>query len=198
MMRTESESQMKLGTRELIFLVIMIGVMGCAYLFIQRINGTRQTLLADTVHKRQVMLSVTEATRGIENLTSKLDELKKAIVFFESKLPREKEVNAILDQVSRMAGGNSLQCKSVKTLKSAKAAGYSEQPIEIALSGNFYGFYSFLLQLENLPRITRITRMDLSKIDGRDGEMEAKLTLSIYFEPDAAAANDSDKMASVE
>jgi type IV pilus assembly protein PilO len=83
-----------------------------------------------------------------------------------------------------MAEANSLATKTVRTLKSERFAGYSEQPIQMSLSGNFNGFYLFLQQLEKLPRITRVTNMTLTKINDRDGEMQASMTLSIYFEPD--------------
>jgi hypothetical protein len=44
-----------------------------------------------------------------------------------------------------------------------------------------------MLQLEKLPRITRIGQMNLQKINGHDGEMQAQLTVSIFFEPDGQA-----------
>jgi hypothetical protein len=57
------------------------------------------------------------------------------------------------------------------------------------LAGDFKGFYAFLLQLEKLPRITRVSQMKLEKIDDREGEMTAQMTLSIFFEPEAASAS---------
>ena len=96
-----------------------------------------------------------QATAGIDDLNDKIDELQKAIKFFESKLPQEKEVDKILKEVWQMAEANSLQTKTVKTLKTERGPSYSEQPIQMSLSGDFNGFYSFLLQLEKLPRITR-------------------------------------------
>ena len=63
-------------------------------------------------------------------------------------------------------------------------AATKQQPIQLSLSGDFNGFYSFLLQLEKLQRITRVTDMTLQKINDHDGEMQAQLTLSIFFEPD--------------
>jgi type IV pilus assembly protein PilO len=86
-----------------------------------------------------------------------------------------------------MAEANSLQTRTIKTLKSERAANYSEQPIQLSLAGDFGGFYSFLLQLEKLPRITRVTNMDLKKISDKDGEMQAQMTMSIFFEPETGA-----------
>ena len=81
-----------------------------------------------------------------------------------------------------MAEANALQTKTIKTLKSERAGGYSEQPIQMSLSGDFHGFYSFLLQLEKLSRITRITQLKLDKITTKEGEMHAQMTMSIFFE----------------
>jgi Tfp pilus assembly protein PilO len=118
----------------------------------------------------------------------KTAELKQAILFFESKLPQEKEIDKILKEVWQLAEQNALQAKTIKTLKTERAANYSEQPIEMVLAGDFNGFYSFLLQLEKLPRITRITNMNLSKITEKEGTMQARLTLSIFFEPDTGGS----------
>jgi Tfp pilus assembly protein PilO len=96
-------------------------------------------------------------------------------------------VDKILKEVWQMAEANSLQTKTVKTLKSERGPNYSEQPIQMNLAGDFNGFYAFLLQLEKLPRITRVSQMKLEKIDERDGEMTAQMTLSIFFEPDAGS-----------
>jgi Tfp pilus assembly protein PilO len=85
-----------------------------------------------------------------------------------------------------MAEANSLTTKTVRTMKSERCASYSEQPIQMSLAGDFNGFYEFLLQLEKLPRITRVTQMNLQKITDNEGEMQAQMTLSIFFEPDTA------------
>ena len=87
-----------------------------------------------------------------------------------------------------MAEANNLEQRTIKTLRSQRANNFNEQPIEMSLAGDFEGFYVYLQQLEKLPRLTRVTKMDLTKMNDRDGAMEAKLTLSIFFEPDTASA----------
>jgi type IV pilus assembly protein PilO len=147
-------------------------------------QADRRNLDADTEQIRTELVQLKQATAGIEDLGRKIDDLQKAIDFFESKLPQEKEMDKILAEVSQMADANALQTKTVKTLKSERTANYSEQPIQMSLSGDFNGFYAFLLQLEKLARITRVTQMNLQKIDEHDGQMQAQMTLSIYFEPE--------------
>lgn len=181
---------MRFGIRELIFVVAMLGLLGSSYFLVfQKANTKRAALRADIESKQRALANLRQATAGIDDLNQKIDELQKAIAFFESKLPQEKEVDKILKEVWQMAEANSLQTRTVKTLKAERSAGYSEQPIQMSLSGDFSGFYSFLIQLEKLPRITRITHMDLKKIDETDGAMTANLTMSIFFEPDTAVTS---------
>ena len=133
-------------------------------------------------HERE-LADLERSTAGIDDINRKIRDLQEAIKFFESKLPQEKEVETVLEQVWKMAEANSLQAKTIKSGKTERTANYSEQQIEMNLAGDFNGFYLFMQQLERRPRLTRVLDMNLTKISGHDGEMQAKLTLSIFFEP---------------
>jgi type IV pilus assembly protein PilO len=177
---------MKFGVRELLFVCVLLGMLGSTYFFVfTKKDQERRVLEASTAQINSELVHLKEATAGIEDLGRKIDDLQKAIDFFESKLPQEKEMDKILTEVSQMADANALQTRTVKTLKSERTANYSEQPIQMSISGDFNGFYAFLLQLEKLARITRVTQMNLQKIDEHDGQMQAQMTLSIFFEPES-------------
>jgi type IV pilus assembly protein PilO len=179
---------MKLGIRELLFFALMLGLVIAATVVLQKSRARTVTLQADTETKRRELADLKQSTAGIVNWGQKFAELKQAISFFESKLPQEKEIDKILKEVWQMAEANSLQTRTVRTLKTDRGASYSEQPIEMSLAGDFNGFYVFLQQLENMPRITRVTHMNLTKMIERDGAMQAKLTLSIFFEPETGGS----------
>ena len=176
---------MRFGIRELIFVSLMLGLLVSTYVFVfKKANVRRETKLAEIDQMDNALTNLRKATAGIDDMGRKIGELQRAIDFFASKLPQAKEMDKVLTEVSQMADVNSLQSKTVKSLKTERGSSYSEQAIQMNLSGDFNGFYSFLLQLEKLPRITRITSMNLQKINDRDGEMQAQLTMSIFFEPD--------------
>ena len=178
---------MKLGIRELLFFGLMMGLLACSYLFVFKPAAEKRVARqAETEQKRQSLLNLRQSTAGISDLEHKIDEVEKAIKFFESKLPQEKEIDTILREVWQMAEANALQTKTIKTLKSERAAGYSEQPIQLSLAGDFQGFHSFLRQLEKMSRIVRVQQMKLDKITTREGEMQAHMTISIFFESDGA------------
>ena len=180
---------MKFGIREVIFVVVMLGLLGSTNYFVfTKANKKKQDLLTDIRQKQTALSNLQAATAGIDDLNRKIEELQQAITFFESKLPQEKEVDKILKEVWQMAEANSLQTKTIKTLRTERGPNYSEQPIELSLQGDFNGYYSFLLQLEKLQRITRVTQMNLQKLNDRDGEMTATMTLSIFFEPDTGSS----------
>ena len=179
---------MRFGIRELIFVSLMIALLISTWVFVFRKASTRrQQKLAEIEAWDGQLNNLRRASSGIDDMGRKITELQKAIDFFASKLPAAKEMDKVLTEVSQMADANSLQSKTVKSLKTERGRSYSEQSIQMNLTGDFNGFYSFLLQLEKLPRITRLTNMKLEKISDRDGEMSAQLTMSIFFEPDTGA-----------
>jgi type IV pilus assembly protein PilO len=180
---------MKFGIREIAFLVVMIGLLAAIKLLVWDKAQTKIVGMERKTEERlKALADLERATSGVSDVDKKVAELEEAIKFFEKKLPQERDIDQILKEVWNMAETNQLTTKTIKTMKSQRGTAYSEQPIEMSLSGNFAGFYEFLLKLEKLPRLTRINQLSLDKINGREGEMDAKLTLSIFFEPDNAGS----------
>jgi len=163
----------------------MLGVLGSAYFFVfSKSNARRQALEADTLIKERDLQTLRATTSGIDDRNRKLKELEGAIKFFDGKLPVAREVDTILQQISKISQADGLSTKTVKPAKSETTAHYSEEPIVLVLTGSIEGFYQFLLDLEKLPRLTRVTQIKLSRISDTKGQMTANLTVSIYFVPD--------------
>lgn len=176
---------MKFGIRELIFIVVLLGLLACSYFMVWTKNEQRVALKERRIEEKQKALADLErATAGVSDVDRKVEELQEAIKFFEKKLPQEREMDLILKEVWQMAEQNKLSTKTIRTMKSQRGSAYSELPIEMNLSGDFAGFYEFMLQLERLPRLTRVQNMLLDKVNGQEGAMQAKVTLSIFFEPE--------------
>jgi len=183
-------SKVKFGNRELFFTVVMLGLLaGSYFLGFAKQNERRLAKQADIDNRRRSLTELQEATAGVRDVEKKIDELQRATSVFESKLPQAKEIETILKEVWQLAESHNLTTKTVRTLESHRLNGYSEQPIEMSLNGDFNGFYEFLLHLEKLPRLNRVTHMYLTKINEHDGEMQAQMTFSIFFAPDAAQSS---------
>jgi type IV pilus assembly protein PilO len=178
---------MKFGIRELLFLAVMIGTVTASFFSLKRTVARREAMQAETEGWKRQLAALNQSGADAVDWNKKIGELKEAVKYLEGKLPAEKEIDVILTQVENMVKANALEKKMVKPLKIDRSASYNELPIEMTLSGDFNGFYAFLQQLEKMPRITRLTNMALTKITDRDGAMQAKITLSIYFEPDGGS-----------
>ena len=125
--------------------------------------------------------------RYLDLMTGSFDHQTHANGDRAARLATLRDIDGILQEVWEMAKTNSLQTKTVKPDKGERGPNYSEQPIQMSLSGNFNGFYSFLLQLEKLSRITRISQLKLEKITTKEGDMQAQMTMSIFFESDGSS-----------
>jgi len=124
----------------------------------------------------------------VKNLNKEVEKLGDAVEYFEGKLPAHHEIHKVLAQVTEIVEARQLETKLFKTLKPKPFAGYSEQPIQMEVYGNFNAFYQFLLDVEKLPRITKINNMDIEKDKDEDGMMKARFILSIYFDTNESRA----------
>jgi len=176
---------MRLGLRELVFFLVLLGLPCAAYFSVfKEMNRDIDKIRSDNA-ARQAKLERLEVARHIEDLGQEIAKLNEAVEMFEAKLPAQKEVEVILRQVWQMAAAHNLRPRSVRTGKPIAGRMHSELPIRMEILGNFDGFYSFLLALERLDRITRIREMDLESLPDRNGHVQAKFTLSVFFEPPA-------------
>ena len=164
------------------------------FLYVQPTMKHDVELTREIEDRQRALADLERSTAGIDDINRKIKELQDAVQFFESKLPQEKEVETVLAQVWKMAEANSLQAKTIKSGKTERNNNYSEQSIEMSLAGDFTGFYLFMQQLERLPRLTRVLDMKLEKMSDKDGEMQAKLTLSIYFDPSGGSTTTAGAM----
>jgi len=185
---------MKIGFRELIFLAVLLAVpvMSLFYVFQPR-NAEIEQALVEIDTKRGRLASLAELTAQIDDLELMIIEGRESIKLVVEKLPTEKAVEEILQQVWHIADGNGLSVRSVKSERTIPAAEYMELPLRMSLEGEFDGFYRFLLELEALPRITRMHELKIrrtamprsgSAAEVAPGTMRADFILSIYYEPE--------------
>jgi Tfp pilus assembly protein PilO len=182
---------MKFGLREVIFFVLLAAIPVGSWWFVFRPGNRRNAEMMVQIQSRQAKLqALNKATASLGDLKAEIASLDKAVTFFRSKLPSEKEIDKVLQEVWQLAEQNNLTTKSIRTLKTtddsmvADPTGpYAEQPISMQLEGPFAGYYGFLLALENQPRIMRIQQMTLEKHPtGAQGTVKADCTVSIFFE----------------
>ena len=174
---------MKSHVRKTIFFILLVGISYFAYAYmIKPANRhlTQQKLALE--NKLQKLSELENASVAVSDLGEQLEELERAVTFFESKLPPESQIDRVLEQITVIAQKQGLQPKTILSLKRKNCNGYIEQPLRMELYGNFSSYYSFLLALERLDRITRIRELELKKDPTEEGVATANFIVSIFFQ----------------
>lgn len=169
--------------RKVVFFVLLVGVAVIGYQYMVKPANARLAESKGRVDAKLAQLAkFQEASTAAEGLTKQLEQLQEAMEFFESKLPPKSQIHEVLEQVTVIAQRQGLKPKTIRTLERKDNSGYIEQPLKMALEGNFGSFYSFLLELEKLPRIMKIRELGLGRQKDSDGEITADFIVSIFFQ----------------
>ena len=186
---------MRFGIREIVFILLLGAIPLAAWWFAFRPGNARNAEMMRQIEARQAKLrELNKARATIGDLESEIKSLQGAIEFFRSKLPSQKEMDKVLQEVWQLAEANHLTTKSIRTLKPGQSTTltdpngpYAEQPISIQLESSFMGFYGFLLALERQPRIMRILDVDIRELSpARPGRVAVNCLVCVFFERSGA------------
>lgn len=171
----------------LILLVIAMPIASWYWLF-KPINAAINNDRSETQHREALLEKLQEETAKNTDLEHANEQIQASIRLIEARLPSNKEVDAVVRQVSNLAVDSNLAPPAMRSSKPIPSALYMEQPIEMETSGKFIDFFTFLAKVEKLPRIMRIHDLKIQG-EARDGvELKATFTLSIYFQDDTKLA----------
>ena len=182
---------MQFGLRTLLFVMLLLGMLVLSYpLLFKKLNQQRDDALAYTRQKQAKLEALAGAMRDNASMSSEIDKLRTAISFLDSKLPKETEMDHLLNDVTKAASDNNLHIKSVRNAKQIEGVSYNQQPIRMVVEGPFYpNFFKFLSSVEQLDRLTKINDMKIDNDDkSANGSITADLTLTIYYEPSQKVA----------
>jgi Tfp pilus assembly protein PilO len=173
----------------MIFTSLLLGLVAGTYATIVQPHArARNQRAAEMRAMDQTLSRIAKSSSEFDAVARHVDQQDQAAAMFESRMPVDRDAQKSIDEVLQAAAANSLQAGEVHLLQREHINGVECQPLNLELAGNFNGFYSFLLQLESMPRVNRVAGLDLRGDEQRDGQIQAKLTLNMYFEADAGGA----------
>jgi len=166
-----------------VFFIVLVGLAYLAYQYwIRPVNSDlakQETRLHTKLAKLEEVEKIIPAT---QDLSRQLEQLQKAVDFFESRVPPKSEIDKVLHDVTVIVQKQGLRSKRILRLKKKNNNGYIEQTLKMELTGDFNSFYSFLLALEKLPRIMKVRELDLDKQAENEGQISANFVVSIFFQ----------------
>jgi Tfp pilus assembly protein PilO len=175
---------MQFGFRTLLFVMLLLGMLVLSYpLLFKPLNAQRDAAVSDTKAKQQKLNDLNAAMVHSRDMKTEIEKLRKAIAFLEGKLPKETEMDRVLQDVWQAAKDNNLNVKSVRNGKPIPGASCDEQPIRMVVEGPFYpAFAKFLAQVEQMDRLTTIKEMKIDADPLNNGSILVDFTLTIYYE----------------
>lgn len=165
--------------------LVVVGLPVAAYFLVFRPMNAEVKHLKDEIgHRESLLAKLKEETARNADLERANLEIAESIRQIEARLPTNKEIDAIVRQVSDVAVESGLQPPSIKSAKAVPAGLYMEQPLEMETTGSFVGFRNFLSRVEKMERITRIHNMKIAEHNKDGAEVKVSFSLSIYFQDD--------------
>lgn len=178
-----------MGTRALIYPALLVALLVLSYLLMfQPRMKEMERVREQTRVKREKLAQLEQTQAQARSRAEEIEKLKKAISFFESKLPDEKEMDKILNVFWQQAEANGLNSKSIRQLKPDETQGYCRLPINMTIVGPWVGLFKFFQSVENLPRVTQINQLKIEKDPKVEGVVSAEFTLTIFFEKNKKVA----------
>ena len=164
---------------------IVTVVAGAHFLIIHPANQRRESLQREIAQKRVALANLDRSAEMFRIIDTKIDRLRcgNRPVWREVWIGPGNEQDArrplASGRIKFVADEDGQDSRAEKRNDS-----FREQEIELSVTGHFSGYYQFLLQLERLPRVMRIKRMHVTKMNVPDGQVQAEMTLSVFFAPE--------------
>ena len=185
---------MKLGIREMIFLLVLAAIPVAAWFFVfeprnQDIEQSRREI----AQMETTLVRLDQLTDEVGDVRTAIDEAELRLADFRRNIPDANEVDDMLAEIHRIGERNALGISSIRALNRTETQGYAEIPLSLEIDGSFRGLYRFLIDLERLPRITRVRELKLERnlVESRGrgddddtpaGQIDTSMTVVIYCE----------------
>jgi Tfp pilus assembly protein PilO len=179
--------------RIVLLAALFMAVLVMAWWFVLSPNDEADRIAQAEIADKQAKLRELNLAKGmVGSLESEIRSYENANDWFQSKLPKEREIDRVLKEIWVLARQNDLAPKSVRPAERNRGATIQtvtlpdfciDQPIALELEGDFMGLYKFLQAVETQPRIVRVTQLEVTRDNNKlPGQLRAALTMSIYFE----------------
>lgn len=135
--------------------------------------------------------ALTQPSR-IADLRRREAEFRVALAAYETMLPTESEVSALLEDVARSALNRNIEVVNFAPIPPRVGQNLVEIPYDVQVQGGYHDIGRFLADVANLPRLVRPVVLSLQAVEvevpGRPDETTwevlATLTLSTFMPPD--------------
>ena len=123
---------------------------------------------------------------NVDNLKAEIAQLKKGMSQYEARLPTQKEISSILNNLSDLASWENIKITEIKELETIKGEmgegeqAYSGVPIEIDMKSGYHQLGKFINQIENSDRLMKIDDLEINSASESLTEHNVRLIVSSF------------------
>jgi Tfp pilus assembly protein PilO len=121
-----------------------------------------------------------EAARDLDAIKTDVRRLGEKILR-SRQLPTQEDQPKFIREIQDLSHGVSLQKFDYKPQKNRQLELCGELPIDLTFVGSFPDVAAFLRQAEEMPRMLRTRKLHLSSKNGKTGDVDVKLSMSIFY-----------------
>jgi len=161
------EKILKLPTKQkAIIMLLVVLLMGVGFFF-----GLEQPKLKDLQVQQQnlekLRVQVQESKRIADQLPKyriEYAQLQRELESVLTELPNQKEIPSLLTSITTVGKTAGLDFLLFKPKAEEPKDFYAAVPVDISVSGTFYGIANFFVAVGNLPRIVNISNVTFSEL----------------------------------
>jgi Tfp pilus assembly protein PilO len=151
--------------RVLTLFVLFVAVLGLGYYFrISDLNLQNDRLRNDEARLKKVFEEKAFEAANIEAYRRQMAEIEESFSALLSQLPTDTEVPGMLEDITEIGYGSSLEIESITLEPEMAAEFYVELPIRIVASGGYHDFGSFVSGIAGLPRIVTLHNFSIDEV----------------------------------
>jgi type IV pilus assembly protein PilO len=152
--------------RVLLLLAVFVGMLvGVYYFHIKDLNLEFVRVQTEETRLRGVFEQKAFEAANLLAYRTQMVEIEKSFNALLSQLPKDTEVPGLLEDITEMGLGSSLDIQSITLMPEAAAEYYVELPIHIVAIGSYHDIGAFVSGVSGLPRIVTLHDYSLTALN---------------------------------
>ncbi len=166
---------------DLFFIIMIAAVVAGAYYLVFHKGITQYTYLKAQGEVLQKNLESTKTVhKTIKLLKEEIKSTQVKLDEFNKRLPREKNIDEILKQISHVASLTGVHLALIEPQEIIEGGLYKRFPIKLSLKSTFKCVFLFFSQLEKLPRILKLESFTIED-KGKTDELNVEVLVSAFM-----------------
>lgn len=173
----EQSLQTKVGV--LIFLVVVISA-GYWYFYWSPKSDEIRRVKARVAQLEKQVSEYEAIARDLPKFEAENKRLQKEFELVASKLPKEKEIPALIDSVYEDISASNLDSIIFAPKPQVTKEIYAEIPIEMEVIGSYYNLADFFDRISRLPRIVNVRNLNLERVSPTSNTLNATFNVVTF------------------